>query len=145
MRRVASLLGVCGLVNHLHPPFGCFPSIPLLRRRAVLTRREQGLMILLGNSFGERGAHATSSSLILLGAEAMLDLLIVRLLSLSKMAHAYGRSPCLSAMPSWWTFCDVSAQNLHLRPWAQSRVYRVTHLRTDSVYCREFTVTGPVT
>ena len=26
----------------------------------------------------------------------------------------------------------------------QSRAYRVTHLRTDGVHCRESTVTGPV-
>ena len=29
-------------------------------------------------------------------------------------------------------------------PSGQSRVYRVTHVRTDGVHCREFAVTGPV-
>ena len=67
--RIASLLGVCGLVNYLHLPFGCFPSIPLLRRRDVLIRQEHGLTILLGNSFGERGARTSTSSLVLLGAD----------------------------------------------------------------------------
>ena len=48
------LLGVCGLVNHLHLSFGCFPYTPLLRLGAVLTRQEHDLTILLGSSFGER-------------------------------------------------------------------------------------------
>ena len=59
--RPLCLLGVCGLVNRLHPPFGCFPYTPLLWRGAVLTRQEHNLTILLGNSFGERGARTTNS------------------------------------------------------------------------------------
>ena len=64
MWRIASLLGVCGLVTHLPlVPFGCSPAIPLLRRRAVLTRQEHGLTILLGISLGERGARTTTRRL----------------------------------------------------------------------------------
>ena len=68
-RRPLCLLGVCGLVNHLHLPFGCFPYTPLLRRGALLTRQERDLTILLGNSFGERGARTTTTSLVFRGAE----------------------------------------------------------------------------
>ena len=34
--------------------------------------------------------------------------------------------------------------NRHTTPSGQSRVYRVTHLRTDGVHCRESAGTGPV-
>ena len=68
-RRPLCLLGVCGLVNQLHLPFECFPYTPLLRRGVVLTRQEHDLTILLGNSFGERGARTTTSSLVFRGAE----------------------------------------------------------------------------
>ena len=63
------VLGVRGLVNHLHLPFGCFPYTPLLRRGAVLTRQEHDLTALLGNSFGERVARTTTNSLVFCGAE----------------------------------------------------------------------------
>ena len=38
---------------------------------------------------------------------------------------------------------DLFIHNRHT-PSGQSRVYRVTQLRTDGVYCRESTGTGPV-
>ena len=68
-RRPLCLLGVCGLVNHLHFPFGCFPYTPVLRRRAVLAREEHDPTILLGNSFGDRGTRTTPSNLVFRGAE----------------------------------------------------------------------------
>ena len=42
--------------------------------------------------------------------------------------------------PRWRPFL----YSTHHTPWGQSRIYRVTHLRTDGVYCREFAGTGPV-